>query len=220
MSSAPGVASLPAANGVARVLRGMLAAAVAIGSATAAHLTAGHHGPHPVILLLAIAVSVPVCVALARVPLSRWRLAAAVLVSQGVLHVLFALFPYSHASASLSVGQSSHPGHHRHHVDHLVLAEPSASAVSAHGVVPDAAMSVAHLSAGVLTYALLRRGEVLLQALVSLFGIRPVLMFVFRPLVLTGPRTMNWAASWPARQFSALWPGQGPWTLRGPPVVS
>lgn len=219
MSSAPGVASLPAVNGGARVLRGLLAAAVAVGSAAAAHLAAGHHGPHPVILLLAMAVSVPVCVALARVRLSRWRLAAAVLFSQGVLHVLFALFPHSHASASLSVGQSSHPGHH-HHVDHLVLAEPAASAASAHGVVPDAAMSMAHLSAGVLTYALLRRGEVLLQALVSLLGLRPVLILVFRPLVLTGPRTMSWAASWPARQFSDLWPGQGPWTLRGPPVAS
>lgn len=206
-------------SGGARLLRGLSAAGIAVGSAVVAHIAAGHHGPHWVILVLAMCLSVPACIALVQVRLSRWRLAAAVLFSQGVLHVLFALFPYDYSSSGLSAGQPSQAGHH-HHVDHLVVADPAVGSVSSHMVAPDAAMSVAHLSAAVLTYVLLRRSEVLLEALVSLLGLRPALILVLRPLVPIGPKTMTWADTWAAQEFSDLWPGPAPWTLRGPPVVS
>lgn len=217
MKTATG-AAVSVVSGGARLLRGASAAVTAVGSAAAAHILAGHHAPHPVILLLALTASVPVCVALVKVRLSRWRLGAAVLFSQSVLHVLFALFPHSPASEGTAVGQSVHAGHHHHHVEHMVIADPVTLAAG-HSVLPDAGMGLAHMSAGVLTYMLLRRGEVMLEALRSLLGLRPVLLSVFRPLVLTGPRTMSWPASWPVRRFSDLWPGHGPWTLRGPPAA-
>lgn len=219
MKADSSVASLPTVGAGAQILRGVLAAVIAVSSAVGAHIVAGHHGPHPMVLFLTLCVTVPVCVTLARVRLSRWRLGTAVLFSQGILHGLFALFPHTGDVSGLSTVQSSHTGHH-HHVEHLVVADPAATTVASHGVVPDAGMTLAHLSAGVLTYVLLRRGEVLFEALVSLLGLRPVLTLVFRPLVVTGPRALLWAASWPARRFSDLWPGQGPWTLRGPPAVS
>jgi|SRR5690625_3369042 len=202
-------------TGAAQTVRGGLTAGLAVGSAALAHSAGGHHDPHPVVLLLTLAISVPVCVALSAVKLSRARLAAAVLLSQGLLHGLFALFPAGGGAESSGLREvgGHHNGHHEHH--YLILGE---AAAAGSGVVPDATMTTSHLCAAVLSYTLLRRGELILHGLASLLDVRPVLLlcdFDHTPPVRT-PRPL------PVRPLPVwhVWISAGPRTLRGPPSTT
>lgn len=201
-------------SAAARTVRGVLAAALSVGSAALAHSAGGHHDPHPVVLVLTLAISVPVCVALSAVKLSRARLAAAVLFTQGLLHGLFALFPAGGGAGSSGLREvgGHHNGHHEHR---LIVAETAAAGGE---VAPDATMAGSHLVAAVVSYTLLRRGELILHALTGLLSIRPVLL-----LCDSGPAVPVRAPQpLPVRPLPAwhVWISAGPRTLRGPPLTA
>ncbi|RJN31425.1 hypothetical protein [Nesterenkonia natronophila] len=201
-----------------RLKRGALGALIAVASAILAHTGAGHHVPHAVVIVLSLAVSVPLCVGLAGVRLSRWRMALGIVASQGALHALFALFP--HAGSSGSSLSLSGPAGHEHHVDHVVVTNAGGAAAS-QGVVPDAPMAIAHILAAGVTYLLLRRGEVLLEALVEWLVLRPALILWAPSPVAESSRTVRWTQSAPEAQgLQDLWPGAGPRTVRGPPQLA
>ena len=192
-------------------MRGALVALLAVGSAALAHAAAGHHHPHWVVLVLSLAISLPVCVALSTVRLSRSRLAAAVLTSQGVLHGLFALFPAAGSTGSLrEVG-----GHHgRHH--QLIIATDAQQSLAAG---PDSVMVFAHLLAAAATYTLLRRGELVLAALTALLGVRPVLLLL-TAVTASKPTGQPQRAPVERMVVDEVWRGAGPRTLRGPPLLT
>lgn len=194
-----------------RLLRGVLIASSAVGSGVLAHAAAGHHAPHGVVVLLAMMVAVPVSTALASVRLSRVRLAAAVLLSQAVLHGLFELFP---AAQSSSLQVIPGEGAHAHH-QHIELVPGGAQGAAHQG---DAGMAAAHLFAALGTYAVLRWGELLLAALSRLLGVEPVALQLDQA---AQPAPVQRPASIPEapRRRADLWPGEGPRTLRGPPAL-
>lgn len=210
-------------HGVARVLRGVLAAHLAVGSAALAHAGAGHHGPHAVVILLALVISVPLCTALCSVRLSRARLAGAVVLSQMVLHGLFTLFPSSygvapgiadpHLHAVHSGGASDPAGSHAAHgAPEMLAAHPVPSA-------HDGPMLAAHLVAAVVTYLVLRRGELLLTLMADSVALRPFLMLLCASaLTVVLPRRRPAHVTEPLWVLR-LWPGAGPRTVRGPPLV-
>lgn len=217
MKAASGAAHRPV-RGAARLLRGVLSAVAAVGFAAAAHTAAGHHAPHAVVILLALAVSIPLCAALSGVRLSRLRLAAAVLSSQAVLHGLFELFP---AQQALRYGQIPADAAHAHHGQPVLTAlSPGAEAHVHAGLAsgPDAGMASAHLGAALLTYVMLRRGEVLLCALAELITLAPVLTLLSGIGPLTDDRSARRAPAASAAPRSDVWNGSGPRTLRGPPA--
>lgn len=200
------------ATGGTRAVRGVLAAVLAVGSAAAAHSAGGHHDPHWVVILLTLAVSVPLCVALSAVRLSRARLAAAVLSTQGLLHGLFTLFPAA-ADAGPSGLREVGGHHHGPHDHHLILGETAAPGPE---MAPDAAMTAAHLVAAVATYTLLRRGELILHTLTGLLSLGPVLLLWDAAPAPPGraPQPVP-ACPLPAWRLGV---GAGPRTLRGPPL--
>ncbi|WP_460689667.1 hypothetical protein [Nesterenkonia suensis] len=184
-----------------RLARGSGASLISVGGAALAHVAAGHHAPHGVVVLLALAVSTPLGVALTSVRHSRVRLAAAVLLSHAMLHGLYALSP-AH-STLLAAGELQ---------------------TSTHGtdvsVVPDASMAVAHLLAAVITYALLRRGEILVTSLRELLDVaRVLLLVVAAPLVPV--RTMRrMPLTFDRPRLADQWSGRSSRTLRGPPALA
>lgn len=217
------------ASGSAQLIRGVLAALVAVGSAALAHTAAGHHSPHAMVILLTLIVSIPICVQLADRILSIGRLAAAVLSSQALLHGLFALFPVT------SAGNSGLPaGAHAHHGDPGTGAGSGAasSALSpgAHEVAPsdaaqiiagqtDTAMTVAHLLAAVFAFCLLRRGETLLHAIAERLGIAPVLILLKPQPVPAAPQRIPMRGEVADQPAQNLWPGESPRSPRGPPML-
>lgn len=201
-------------TGPAKLLRGALAALVATGSAAAAHTLAGHHSPHLVVLILSLAISIPVCVQLSGVALSRRRLAGAILTSQAVLHILFSLFPASRAQPS-----GLNPGlHHQHSAAPGVPSSP-VGADSSHSLSAqtDSTMIAAHLLAAALAYFLLRRGETLLAAILDQLSITPVDLGWQPPQPIPDTRRICLTSQTPENDGD-LWAGSGPRTLRGPPV--
>lgn len=205
-------------RGAARLLRGLLSGGLAVGFAAAAHTAAGHHAPHALVIVLALAVSIPLCTALSGVGLSRVRLAAAVLSSQAVLHGLFELFPAQQAGGATGAA-AAHAGH-SHHVEHVAEDLPAGTADHLHGLSagPDAGMAAAHLGAAVLTYALLRRGETLLVACGALLSLRPALLLA-AAVPLTDDRRARSLPDRPLLHGADVWNGAGPRAVRGPPAV-
>lgn len=210
-------------TGPVRLTRGLLAAALAIGSAAVSHTAAGHHLPHWIVLALALAVSLPVCAGLAAVRLSRVRLGAAVVFSQAVLHGLFALFPAASASdgtagdGGLAAEAAVQAGHAAH--DHSLTVAAVADSSTTAQVLPDAPMLLAHALAAVFTFAVFRRGELILQALSALLLLRPIFLLFLRPVSQTGPRAICAHDSFSTVVLQDLWLGGGAQTLRGPPVL-
>lgn len=207
-------------TGPAKLIRGLLAAVTAVGSAALAHTAAGQHAPHALVVLLALAVSIPVCVQLSGVALSRRRLAAAVLSSQAVLHGLFALLP------ATSVGRTGLAASaHGHHGDSAAApgAENAITTAAAHMIAgqTDTTMIATHLLAAAFAFYLLRRGETLLHTIAERLSVGPVLILLSRQPVPPAPRRIplpDHAAA--QRPIYDMWPGEGPRTLRGPPVLA
>lgn len=169
--------------------------------------------PHWVIIVLALALSVPVCSNLASVRLSRVRLAAAVLFSQAVLHGLFALFP---AASPQGIQAQDHS--HHHGLEGTLTITPAGAAPPVH-TESGISMAAAHLCAAVLTFFLLRRGEVLIQALIELLLLRPAILLVARTEVAPPASPRRQVQTSPVHPVGEIWPGEGPRTLRGPPAV-
>ena len=86
-----------------RLARGWAGAAIATSAAALSHAAAGGQAPPVVLVLLSLALSGPLCMALAGRVLSRSSLLLGVLLSQSVLHALFA--------ASGGAGTVAHAAH-------------------------------------------------------------------------------------------------------------
>lgn len=145
-----------------RFARGWLVAGASTLVAAFSHVAGGGMQPGVLGVVLALAVAVPVSIALAGVHLSTVRLAAAVALSQVAFHLLFSL------GASGDGGASASGGHHAT----LVISTVTQATVSGGGhvamVMGGPAMWLAHAVAAVVTIAALRRGEGAVWALVRL----------------------------------------------------
>lgn len=202
-------------TGAAKLIRGALAAVVAVGSAALAHAVAGHHGPHWIVLVLALAVSVPVCVQLSGIRLSRRRLTAAVATSQAFLHGLFAMMPASSAGSVDLVGDP-----HLHHQQHLVLDVGINAAAQAGDPHSGATMLATHTAAALLSYGLLRRGETLLYAIADQLSLAPVfILLTGAPSVIAGQDGLRIPVTTAPDSTADAWAGADARTLRGPPVL-
>lgn len=122
------------------------------------HVAGGGTMPSPSGVAVPFILALAAGAQLAGAALSRWRLAAAVTVSQAAFHVLFAWGVG--ASVSVAPGLGAHAGH-----------DPSALTLAVGGGDPTMqhshltpAMIAAHALAAIGTYAVLRHAEVLLEA--------------------------------------------------------
>ncbi|NDK31432.1 hypothetical protein [Nesterenkonia haasae] len=222
------VIDAPRISAPAQLTRGALAALVAVGSAALAHAAVGHHSPHLLVVVLALAVSVPVCVRLSGKALSLGRLAGAVLGCQVILHGLFGLFPASTVGSS---GLPSSP--HAHHGTTSdgtnppsggpteAAGWPHLSESSAHNVLgqTDTAMVSAHLLAALTAFGLLRFGETLAHAIVELLSIVPALTLCDLAPVAHIPPERVMSSAQDGENVPNTWLGSGPRSLRGPPAL-
>lgn len=135
---------------VARVIRGLLVAVVALTVAAVAHIaTGGQIGA--VGLVLAFAFSALASIALAGRTLSRTRMSIAVLLSQGAFHLLFGIGAgHGLAEPTHSVG--------------MVMGDPAAApastgAMSTVAMADNGGMWAAHALAAIITIVALVRGE-------------------------------------------------------------
>lgn len=140
-----------------RTVRGAAAAWVATIVAATSHTLAGGGAPAPVLIAVVGILAWPAGIALVGRRLSVGRIAAAVVSSQLLFHVAFAVAAGADPSAATG------------HLHHLVL-DGGGLAVT---LVPDAPMLLAHALAAVATLLGLYGGERMLRALGR--GIRSVL---------------------------------------------
>ena len=175
-----------------RLARGWAGAAIATAFAAASHLAAGGEVPPALLMLLSLALSGPVCMALAGRVLSRSSLLVGVAVSQGVFHLLFTV-----AGPVAAVGGAPH---------HTVGADPLGGPLlilqpQAHGVHGDLDMLAFHLLAAAATYGFLRHGEKAVVALLDTLRLRvrqlwrvlsvPVVVHRPRPVPQGRPHTLT-----------------------------
>lgn len=190
-----------------RLLRGAAASSIATITAAVSHTIGGGAPPHPLLVLALSVFLTPVAALLVGRSLRIVGLSAAVLVSQGIFHTLFTAL-----SATLTPGLTAGGHHHT-----LILPAAALPAVNSAltAVVPDATMLGAHLLAGILTIALLWRGEKLL---------RGISRWVRTALCMRVPRLLT-NFSLPASladtaQRFACEIRTGELFLRGPPLLS
>jgi hypothetical protein len=212
----------------AQLTRGALAALVGVGSAVLAHTAAGHHSPHFLVVILALAVSLPICVQLSGTAMSLRRLAGAVLSSQVVLHGLFALFPAPTASSS-GLPRESH-AHHGVTTNGSVqsagnsseppgLREAGEGAAHSLAAQTETTMMLAHLLAALSAIGLLRFGGTLAHGIADWLTVAPALMLLnHAPTGHTPPPRATDAARC-SENVPSAWLGSGPRTLRGPPAL-
>jgi hypothetical protein len=130
-----------------RIARGSSAAFIATFTALVSHVAAGGAMPAATGLIVPLLLSAAVCILLAGRRLSAVRLSVAVLISQGIFHVLFVL-----GADPLIVG-------HLHGAE-LTAAMSAAAASTTTTIVPTtAAMWMGHAVAAALTITALHRGE-------------------------------------------------------------
>lgn len=134
-----------------RLLRGWTGAVLATAVAAASHVAGGGPAPAPMLVLLSLALSGPVCTALAGRVLSRSAVAAGVLVSQGVFHLLFA----GTGEVVVVSGDAHHaaPATEAGGPTLVLAAEP-------HAAHDGTTMVALHVLAAAATYGLIRHGEV------------------------------------------------------------
>lgn len=152
---------------ITRVARGLVAASVALFTAAFSHVIAGGSAPGLPGFALAAAFAVLVCVALACRRLRLLTLAASILSSQFVFHLLFEV---GGGAAAPSVAQhGGHAGHAGLAGYGGLAAQLGASATDATGAAghghPASLMWASHAVAAIVTIVALRRSE---QAIVRL----------------------------------------------------
>jgi hypothetical protein len=140
-----------------RALRGVAAAFLAAIVAATAHTLAGGGAPGPALVVAVGILGSPFGITLVGRRPTVLRTTAAVITSQLLFHMAFAITSGADSSRLVSG--------HAHHV--------ATSASGAGLMIPDAPMTVAHLLAAAVTVAVLYRGERLLHAIAR--GIRSVL---------------------------------------------
>lgn len=208
-----------------RMLRGWTAAAVATGGAVLAHTVAGGPWPSPLLVLLCMALSAPVCMLLAGLRLPRIGLILSVAVSQLLFHGLFSMS----GSMTAAVDHTSHAGH--------LTAPPadagpdlvlqSSTAVHVHGqahrlgpIAGDWLMPALHITAAILTILILRHGERLALRLAATLLVRAGTLIARIDRAATAPRPR-----WRPRPADPVVPRWAQVVLaclryRGPPVVA
>lgn len=132
-----------------RLLRAASASSVATLLAAVSHTFAGGAAPHPLLVLSAAVLLLPLAAVLIGARVSKPRVALTVLVSQAAFHVVFQLLGAPTDSA-VAIG-------HQHGM--LPLGPVSMAAV------PDLAMIAGHVLAAVATTALLWHGESLVRVI-------------------------------------------------------
>lgn len=160
-----------------RLVRGWGAAVVATSAAALAHTVAGGPWPSPMLVLLCLALSAPVCMLLAGLRRPGLGLIVSVALSQGLFHHLFA------ASGTMSAA-ADHTGHAGHQATaspppgpELVLVPSGSVGAHHHGgstelltaggdslvQAPGWLMPALHVVAAVVTIAILHSGEALVR---------------------------------------------------------
>ncbi|MGX5359030.1 hypothetical protein [Kocuria sp. KH4] len=177
--------------------------------AAASHVVAGGQVPPLLLVLLSLALSGPVCMALAGRVLSRSLLLAGVLVSQGVFHLIFTV-----AGSVTTVVDATH---------HAQVSTPAigpalvlqAQAPAVHG---GPGMLDFHVLAAAVTYGFLRRGEVALVGLLDALRLRVRQLWrVFSaPVVVHRPRPVSQRRPHVLTDQSLLRPVR---SYRGPPAA-
>lgn len=179
-----------------RLARGWSGAAIATSAAALSHAAAGGQAPPAVLVLLSLALSGPLCMALAGRVLSRSSLLLGVLLSQSVLHALFA--------GSGGAGTATRTTHSSlHHAAQHGAAGSSSGAgpalvleVQSHAEHGGATMLVSHVLAALAAYVLMRHGEVAAAVLLEALRLRvrrgrqvlPAPVVVGRPLAVRAGR--------------------------------
>lgn len=130
-----------------RLLRAASASAVATLLAAVSHTFAGGAAPHPLLVVSAAVLLLPLAAAVIGARVSKSRMALTVLISQAAFHVVFQLLGAPTGSA-VELG-------HQHGM--LPLGPVSMAAL------PDLAMIAGHVLAAVATTALLWHGESLVR---------------------------------------------------------
>lgn len=170
-----------------RLARGWAASLIATGLGAASHAAVDATWPPVILMLLSAALAAPVCMLLAGRVLSRVSVAAAVAMSQGLFHSVFA-----------QAGHGITTVDHTHHAAGAVAeGTPQLVVTTAPNLVHHGAgMLGAHIIAAVATYLLLRHGEVAVVRLVDAVSLR-VSAWVSMPLPLvirTAPRRIAWTS--------------------------
>ncbi|RAN72723.1 hypothetical protein B5P43_31485 [Bacillus sp. SRB_336] len=136
----------------ARLARGWTAAVFATSAAALSHVLGGGDVPHPLLVLLSLAISALVCVALAGRVLSFKHLVAAVVVSEGLFHLLFSIASANTVVPASALASGQHAG-----MD--MAGTTPALAPMGHMAGQDASMWFSHAAAAALTIGFLRYGE-------------------------------------------------------------
>lgn len=170
-----------------RLARGWVAAFTATALAAGSHAALDGTWPSSLIMALSLCLAAPVCMLLSGRRISRLGTAASVVVSQALLHTLFAQ----------SAG-AAHVLDHGHHHGAAATADGAQVLISA---VPPMAhhglpMVVGHVVAALATYALLRHGEVAVLRLVDAVSLRVLGLLTLHPRPVAVPvrRRTAWAS--------------------------
>lgn len=159
-----------------RIVRGWIGALVCTCLAAASHTLVDGMVPPLAILGLLLAVSGAICTALASTNISLVRTTLAVVLSQGLYHVVFGLFGHQRPTGNL-LETGAHAGHGVPVVAlHIEQTLPPGALAESPGAL---LMSLSHLLAALLTIAALRKGELAARTLVD-----SILLYIPR-LILT-----------------------------------
>ncbi|OXS85377.1 hypothetical protein [Kocuria marina] len=168
-----------------RLARGWVAAFVATTLAAGSHAAVDGTWPSPLIIALSMCLAAPLCMLLAGRALSRWSVAGSVLLSQALLHTLYA-----------QSGGMAHAIDYTHH--HAASTADGPAVVIS--VLPAAhhgcGMLAAHAVAAVATYVLLRHGETAAFRLLNAVSLRVlrILVLALRPVTTAVPRRTSWTS--------------------------
>lgn len=177
-----------------RLLRAATAAFLSTGVALAMHIAGGSMIPAAPGVVVPLVLAFAVSTQLAGAPMSRWRLATAVVAAQALFHAAFALGPGATVVAS---GSGPHASHQ--------LTGLTVDSASVHA---------AHAAAAAATYALLRRADVFVALLRRAAGSLTARLTVARPRLATRDRI----TALPGRVPVAVSVARCPRGLRGPPL--
>lgn len=181
-----------------RALRGASAAWIATIVAATAHTLAGGGAPSPVLVGVLGILASPIGIALVGRRLTAWGVGAAVIASQLLFHVAFAV--------TAGVDPATATGH----VHDMTLGTPGALAS---GILPDAPMLLGHAVAAAATMLALYYGERMLRALGR--GIRSLLRRGGDSVVL--PVALLRISAGPAAVARRTGPVLSDLSRRGPP---
>ncbi|MEX5272265.1 hypothetical protein [Kocuria sabuli] len=143
----------------------MIAGVLSASLAAASHHAGDTAAPDPVVVVVSAAVAVGVCVLLAGHRMGPVRLGSAVVLSQGVYHLLFSLSGGNTTGVGSHVPRGAEPGPGHTHPALGTVSRDLPSAETAHWL-----MLLLHLLAAVVTHLLLRHGERAWWSLVDVLG--------------------------------------------------